>query len=433
MAAPLDRVSATGEWVLFRRAEILTGAGATIRGGSLLMKNGRIVSVQAGDLPAPAGVRVIDAAGLFLTPGLIDTHSHMGVYPIPFVRGNSDGNEGTDPNTAQVRAEDSIWPQDPSFERALAGGVTTVQILPGSANLVGGTGVTVKLRPSRTSSAMRFPGAPRGLKMACGENPKRVYGSKGRAPKTRMGSMALRRAYFRKAKERAASIARYNKAIAEYNNGRRYSAPQRPDPDTALDILAGAISGEILVHVHCYRADEMVRMLELAREFGFSIRSFHHAVEAYKIRDLLAREKTAASVWADWWGFKMEAHDAIPQNAALLTEAGARAIIHSDSESDLQRLNQEAARAFYAGREAGIKVTEEQALQWVTLGPAWALGIEKEVGSLEAGKQADLVLWSHHPFSVYARPLQVYVDGTLRFDSSQRRTPWSDFERGYSE
>ena len=429
----LDPANRTPEWILFRRADILTGAGTTIRGGSLLMKNGRIVSVAEGDLALPAGARAVDAAGLFLTPGLIDTHSHMGVYPIPSVSGNSDGNEASDPNTAQVRAEDSIWPQDPSFQRAVEGGLTTAQILPGSANLVGGTGVTIKLHPSRSSAAMRFAGAPRGLKMACGENPKRVYRRKGRSPTTRMGSMALRRAYFRKAKERAAKIARYNKAVAEYNAGSRLGEPDRPEPDAALDVMAGAISGEILVHMHCYRADEMVRMLEVAREFGFAIRSFHHAVEAYKIRDLLAKEKTAASVWVDWWGFKMEAHDAIPQNAALLTEAGARAIIHSDSENDTQRLNQEAARAYYAGREGGIRITEEQALQWITLGPAWALGIEKEVGSLEPGKQADIVLWSHHPFSVYARPVQVYIDGALRFDSGGKRIFESDFEQGYRE
>ncbi len=427
---PIDAPRHVSEWILFRRAEILTGNSTVIRNGYLLIRNGKIESLGSGDMQPPEGAQIVDAAGRFLTPGLIDTHSHMGVYPIPAVSGNSDGNEGTDPNTAQVRAEDSIWPQDPSFERAVAGGVTTVQILPGSANLIGGTGVTVKLHPTRTSSAMRFPGAPRGLKMACGENPKRVYGKKGRTPKTRMGSMALRRGYFRRAKERAQLVARYNRQVRLYNEGRRRSAPERPEPNPALDSLAGAISGEILVHMHCYRADEMARMLETAREFGFRIRSFHHAVEAYKVRDLLAREGTAASVWVDWWGFKMEAHDAIPENAALLSEAGARAIIHSDSESDVQRLNQEAARAFYAGQAAGIRVTEEQALGWVTLAPAWALGIDAYVGSLEKGKHADVVLWSQHPFSVYARPDLVFIDGVRRYDRSQARGPWNDFEQG---
>lgn len=432
-AKSIDQATFQSGTILFRRANIMTATGPTIMGGSLLIRDGRILSVTPGDMQAPKGALVLDANERYITPGLIDTHSHMGVYPIPGLRGNSDGNEASDPNTAHVRAEDALWPQDPSLERALQGGVTTVQVLPGSANLIGGTGVTIKVRPARTSSAMRFSGAPRGLKMACGENPKRVYGRKGRAPKTRMGNFALRREYFNKAKKRLAKLRAYRKSVAAYNRGGRLFPPTKPAPDNKLDVLAAALAGEILIHVHCYRADEMARMLELAHEFKFKIRSFHHAVEAYKIRDLLAREKVAASVWADWWGFKIEAGDGIIYNAALLAEAGSRAIIHSDSESDVQRLNQEAARAFFAGRHEGIQVSELEALRWITANPAWALGIDGQVGTIEKGKRADIVLWDGHPFSVYTKTNQVYSDGVLLYDSAQPRRPWSDFEAGLAQ
>jgi imidazolonepropionase-like amidohydrolase len=193
--------------------------------------------------------------------------------------------------------------------------------------------------------------------------------------------------------------------------------------------LAGVLRGDIYVQNHCYRADEMALMLDLAREFGFSIRSFHHAVESYKIADLLAQAGTASSVWADWWGFKEEAMDGIQENAALLQQAGARAVIHSDSPSGIQRLNQEAAKAMYAGVRAGIPVTRDQALRWITANPAWVLGIDSLVGTLEPGKVADVVLWSGDPFSVYSQAIQVYNDGWLVFDrANAARRPRTDFE-----
>ena len=405
--------------VLIRGGTIMTAAGEEIEGGDVLLVDGRIKSVGVG-LDAPAGTAVIEAEGRFVTPGIIDTHSHLGVYPSPSVEGMGEGNEATNPVTAEVWAEHGVWPQDPGFWRALAGGVTTLQSLPGSANLIGGRGVTLKLVPGRGATDMMFPGAPMGLKMACGENPKRVYASRG--PSTRMGNVAGYREAFIRADK-------YRERWDEWLAGDRRA--DRPDRDLELETLAEVLRGNILIQNHCYRADDMLTMLELSHEFGFSIRSFHHATEAYKIRDRLAEENVGASVWVDWWGFKMEALDGIPQNLALLTEAGARAILHTDSGLEIQILNQNAARAMFAGRSAGIDVTRDQALRWITINQAWALGIDEETGSLEAGKAGDVVVWSGDPFSVYSRADQVFIDGAVVYDRSRTEgNPSSDFELG---
>jgi imidazolonepropionase-like amidohydrolase len=406
---------------LIRGGTVMTAAGEVIPGGSVLLVDGRIAAVGL-DVQAPADAQVLDATGRYVTPGLIDTHSHLGVYASPGVDAHSDGNEMTDPVTAQVWAEHAIWPQDPGFPRALAGGVTTLHILPGSANLIGGRSVTVRNIPARTVQEMKFPGAPHGLKVACGENPKRVYGSRGRAPMTRMGNVAGYRAAFIRAQE-------YRDRWDAWERGGRGAAA--PGRDLQLETLAGVLRGEILVQNHCYRADEMVIMLDVYREFGITPRSFHHAVEAYKIADILARENVSVSVWADWWGFKLEALDATNANAALVQRAGARAIIHSDDAMGIQRLNQEAAKALAAGREAGIEITDDEALRWITLNAAWALGLHDEVGSLEPGKRGDVVLWSGHPFSVYSRPDQVWLDGALLYDRHDpARQYLTDFELG---
>jgi imidazolonepropionase-like amidohydrolase len=406
---------------LIRGGTVMTAAGQVIENGQVLVVDGRIAAVGPA-VEAPAGARVIEAAARFVTPGLIDTHSHLGVYASPGVDAHADGNEMTDPVTAQVWAEHAVWPQDPGFPRALAGGVTTLQILPGSANLIGGRTVTVRNVPARTMQEMKFPGAPHGLKVACGENPKRVYGTRGRAPMTRMGNVAGYRAAFIRAQEYA------NRLDAWESAGRRGDPPSR---DLQLETLTAVLRGEILIQNHCYRADEMAIMLDVYGEFGIRPRSFHHAVEAYKIADLLARQEVSASVWADWWGFKLEALDATNANAAIVHNAGARAVIHSDDAMGIQRLNQEAAKALAAGREAGLEITDDEALRWITLNAAWTLGLEDEVGSLEVGKRGDVVIWSGHPFSVYSRADQVLLDGVLlydRFDPDRQHT--TDFELG---
>ncbi|HEX6940401.1 MAG TPA: amidohydrolase [Longimicrobiales bacterium] len=410
---------------LIRNATILTAVGPTLHNASILMQDGKIAAVGT-DVQAPPDALVIDATGKWVTPGIIDTHSHLGVYPAPGVDALADGNEMTGPNTAQVWAEHSIWPQDPQFALALAGGVTSMQILPGSANLFGGRGVTIKNVPARTYQEMKFPGAPHGLKMACGENPSRVYGGRGRSPMTGMGNVAgYREAWIR--------AARYRDEWERWaENGA--DPARKPQRDLQLETLAGVLEGRILVHNHCYRADEMAIMIDIAKEFGYKISSFHHAVEAYKIRDLLAREGICASMWADWWGFKMEAYDGIEQNIALVDEAGGCAIVHSDDASGIQRLNQEAAKVIQAANEMGMQVTREDAIRWITINPAKALGIDQWTGSLEPGKMADVVLWSGDPFSVYTRAEKVFIDGALVYDRNDPSLqPQSDFMLGNGE
>ncbi len=397
-------------------ATIFDGEGGRIDNGTIVMANGVIQAVGGADTPIPEGATRIDGAGRWVTPGVIDVHSHLGDYPSPGVEAHSDGNEVTGPVRPEVWAEHSVWPQDPGFSRALAnGGVTTLQILPGSANLFGGRGVTLRNVPARTMQAMRFPGAPRGLKMACGENPKRVYGGRNQMPQTRMGNIALMRQTWQRA--------------VEYRD-RRARDPNLAR-DFALETLAGVLDGDILVHNHCYRADEMANMLDMGREFGFEIASFHHAVEAYKIPDLLRGANTCAAMWADWWGFKMEAYDAIDENIPLVHNAGACAIVHSDDANGIQRLNQEAAKALADGRRMGIDISDEVAWTWLAINPARALGIAEETGSLRAGKRADVVLWNGNPLSVYSRPQQVWIDGALLYDMNNARLrPVSDFELG---
>jgi imidazolonepropionase-like amidohydrolase len=404
--------------VLIRNATVLTAAGPELAGASVLFADGRIVAVGA-DVAPPDGAVIVDGTGKFITPGLIDTHSHLGVYAAPSTSAESDGNEATRPATADVWAEHSFWPQDPQIPLAVAGGVTVIQALPGSANLIGGRSAVLRLVPARSVQEMKYRGARHGLKMACGENPKRVYIRTG--PSTRMGNMAGYRAAFLEAE-------RYRAKWDKWNMSKQ---GDRPDRDLKLETLAGVLRGEILVHNHCYRADEMAQMLDLGREFGFKIRSFHHATEAYKIADILAREQVGSSIWSDWWGFKMESFDGIPESAALVQQAGGIAIIHSDSENGIQRLNQDAAKAMYAGRHAGIEVTREQAIRWITRNSAWALGIDSLTGTLEPGKAADVVLWSGDPFSVYSKAEQVYNEGWLVFDRNDPRRQWrTDFNLG---
>lgn len=405
-----------GEPTAIVGATVFDGTGGEIPNGTVLLQGGKVVGVGDAQLAVPDGYRRIDGTGKFVTPGVIDIHSHLGVYGSPAVQAHSDGNEATSPTTPQVWAEHSVWPQDPGFSRALTnGGVTTMQILPGSANLIGGRSVVLKNVYARTAQAMKFPGAPYGMKMACGENPKRVYGGKGQMPSTRMGNLAVDRQAWIKAAE-------YRKKRAEGKLTER---------DLAMDTMADVLDGKILVQNHCYRADEMAQVIDMAKEFGYKVSAFHHAVEAYKIADLLRDNGICAAIWADWWGFKMEAFDAIPENAALLADAGACVIIHSDDANGIQRLNQEAAKARAAGKRMGIIIPDGEVIRWITLNPARALGIDKQTGSLAQGKMGDVVLWNGNPLSVYSRPEKVWVDGALLYDMADpKRRPVSDFELG---
>jgi imidazolonepropionase-like amidohydrolase len=437
---PLDPFPSTyepypGETVLLSGATVLTGTGERIENGAVLLEGGKIAAVgPLAAITVPEGTATVNASGKWITPGVIDIHSHLGDYPSPSNASTSDGNEIVSPNTAHVWAEHSVWPQDAGFTRALAGGVTSLQILPGSANLFGGRSVILKNVPSRTAQGMKFPGAPYGLKMACGENPKRVYGDRG-GPGTRMGNMAGYRAAWIEAaaykKKWEDYWTKYEK-WSENDKDDKGDAPEAPARDLKLETLAGALSGDITVNMHCYRADEMVQVLDLAKEFGYKVRTFHHAIEAYKIADYLAENNVCAAVWADWWGFKLEAFDTVGENAALVhAQPGGCAIIHSDDAIGIQHLNQEAAKAMADGRRAGIEIEPEDAIAWITSNPAEAMGIIDETGTLETGKMADVVLWNGNPFSVYARAEKVYIDGALMYDRSDpARSPRVDFEIG---
>jgi len=397
LAAP-----ARAETILIRGGTLLTG-GAPAQTGDVLVVDGKISAVAGAIIP-PAGARIIEAAGRFVMPGIIDAHSHMGVYPWTVGgTGNSDGNEATSPLSPDVRAEDSIYLDDPGFERARAGGVTTALILPGSANLIGGEGVVVKLRPRAGLEGMRFQGAPRQLKMAMGENPKRVYGSRTQLPSTRMGNIALLREAFR--------------AAQDYPEAFFYEWPFRPWHRKVLrDVLASGdlppmrSAARVRLQVHCYTQADIEGLLRVADEFGLQIAAIHHALEAYKVRDELARRKIGVATFADWWGFKQEAWDAIPENAALCAKAGVKVAIHSDSADHIQRLWHEAAKCVRAG------MSEADALKSITLWPAEILGIAERTGALEVGKDADIAVFSRHPFDVTTRVDMTLIDGRIVFE-----------------
>ena len=404
------------ENIVIVNANMFDGLGNEFKDYDILLKDGKIQAIGP-DLVID-GSEVIDAQGKWVTPGIIDIHSHMGVYPAPGVRTSSDGNEATAPVTAEVWAEHSVWTQDPQFVLALKGGITSFHVLPGSANLMGGRGATFKNVPNNSIQAMKFPNAPHSLKMACGENPKRVYGSRGQSPATRMGNMAgYRKAWI--------EADRYYEDIQEGKDIKR---------DLRNDTLAGVLSGDILVQYHCYRADEMMMMIEMSKEFDYKITTFHHAVEAYKVADALAEHGICAAMWADWWGFKHEAYDMVQANIAIVDQArggSGCAIVHSDDEVGIQHLNQEAAKAMAAGNRAGYDISEARAMKWITYNPAKAAGILDQTGTLEVGKDADVVLWSGNPFSVYSKAEKVFIDGALAYDRDDpKKRPVTDFELG---
>ncbi len=410
---------------LITDATIFDGRGHRIEHGSISLHDGKIVGVGT-NLEAPIGAVTINAHSRWITPGLVDVHSHLGDFPMPLTSADprvSDVNEATDPNTAQVWALHSITLQDPQFSRVRAAGVTSLQVLPGSTNLFGGRGVVLKNVPATTVQGMEFPGARASLKMACGENPKSNYGEKGRFPSSRMGNVAGYREAWIKAQE-------YQRKWDQYYLKHDPGA-EPPTRDLRLETLAAVLRGDLSVHMHCYRADDMAIMLDVAKEFGFKIAAFHHAVEAYKIADLLAKNGVCAAVWPDWWGYKMEAYDGIRANAAYLQAAGTCVMLHSDSAVDAEHFNVEAAIALGAGRSAGLDITEAEAIKWITLNPAKALGLEDRIGSLEPGKNADVVVWSGNPFSVYTKADLVFIDGALAYDRIvSEKQPRSDFEVG---
>jgi imidazolonepropionase-like amidohydrolase len=400
---------------------VLTITQGTLENATVLCRNGRIVAVGA-NIEVPEGVRQLDVAGRFVTPGIIDTHSHMGVYPWTTAKGNADGNEATAPTTPDVRAEDAVFLEDPAFERARAGGVTTILVIPGSANLIGGEGIVLKLRRGNTLDALRFVGAPRQMKMAMGENPKRVYGGRTERPSTRMGNLAYLRDVFTRAQRYQGRWRAFHAQTFASPSDR---AEAEPKYDSQLEVLADVLAGEVRLQVHCYTKSDILSLLRLAEHFGIQIAAIHHAVEAYKVAPLLAARGIGVCTWADWWGFKQEAWDAIPENVALCAKAGVTVSIHSDSANSIQRLYHEAAKTVRAG------MPRDRALEAITLGPARILGIADRVGSIEVGKDADLAVFSKHPLDMYTRVDWTILDGEVVYERP-RPVSHPPLERGAS-
>ncbi|UCC79507.1 MAG: amidohydrolase family protein [Candidatus Zixiibacteriota bacterium] len=398
------------EPILIKDGTVITVTGGTIEKGDVLLKDGKIEKVGK-DITPPKNCMVIDATGKFIMPGIIDAHSHIGVYSWPGVEAHEDGNEMTDPITPQVRAEDSFNSEDPAILRAVAGGVTAIQTLPGSANLIGGQTVTLKLRPGRSIEEMKIKGIQPGMKMALGENPKRIYGKRNKIPLTRMGNIAMMREWFIKGKEYGEEWKLYER------KSKKDKDEEVPERDLRLEALRDIVDGKYLVHVHSYTKDEMLKMIEIADEFGFQIRSFEHTLEGYKIADTLASRNIAACTWTDWWGFKVEAWEGIPHSPGLMASKGVRVVFHSDSPDQIQRLWLDAAKAVRYGMD------RQKAFEALTINPAWAIGIDHLTGSIEEGKDADIAIFSGHPFNIYTLVEMTIVDGEIVFDRSKEPSP----------
>jgi len=385
--------------LLIKNAVLMTVTHGDIQNGSLYIKDGKIAALGT-NVSAPTSTAVIDAGGKYVTPGIIDSHSHIAL--------DQDVNEATSPITPQMLMMDAFDYQDKAIYRGLAGGVTASLLLHGSANMIGGQAVVIKHKYGAGRDAMLFPGAPKSIKFASGENPKRVYGRREQLPSTRMGNFEVQREAFVQAQDYMREWDDYNTKVK-----RGEKDAKMPKHDLKLEALADVLRGKFLVQIHCYRADEFLTEMAMAREFGYKIRAFHHALEAYKVPEKLAAEGVAIATFADWWGYKNEAWDAIPWNAVISMRKGVRVAIKSDSDDFARRLNQEAGKTMRYGG-----ATEEEALKMITLNAAWIVGVDDRVGSLDVGKDADIVIWDGYPLSSYGVPHKVLIDGDVYFDRS---------------
>lgn len=396
--APLAAQSGVAP-ILIKNAKILTVTKGTLE-GAVLIRDGKIAEIGP-NVAAPANAQIVDAGGQFLMPGIIDCHSHIATEAI---------NEGTVTVSSMVGIEDTVNPEDIGIYRALAGGVTTANILHGSANAIGGKNVVIKMRWGKDAPTLAFEGATPGIKFALGENPKRrggavSFGGPLRYPATRMGVEDVIREAFTDAKAYKAKLDDYKARAAK---GERVIPPRR---DLKLEPLVEVLEGKRHVHAHCYRADEILMLLRVADEFGFKIRTLQHVLEGYKVAKEIKEHGAGASTFSDWWSYKMEAYDAIPYNAALMHKKGVVVSLNSDSGELMRHLNQEAAKTV---RYGGL--TDDEALALITINPAKQLAIDNRVGSIEVGKDADLVLYDKHPLSNYAKVQKVFIDGQMYFD-----------------
>jgi len=409
LAAPLLLAAlpaAAADLAIVGGTVLTVGPQGTLEKATVLVRDGKIAAVGR-DLLVPAGATVIDASGRYVMPGIIDCHSHTAI--------EEGVNECTDSVTAEVRVTDVIDQHDPNIYRELAGGVTTINVLHGSCNAIGGQNAVLKMRWGKNPEEMVFKDAPRGIKFALGENPKRSnFRAPGatRYPATRMGVEVVLREAFSEARAYKREWDDYDKKVKAA--GPKDLKPVAPRRNLRLEELKDILDGKVYVHAHCYRSDEILMLIRLADEFGFKIRTFQHVLEGYKVASEIARHGAGASTFSDWWAYKMEAYDAIPYNAAIMAAHGVKVSMNSDSDELARRLYWEAAKAVKYGG-----VSEEEALKMVTLNPAWQLGVDKRVGSLEVGKDADIAIFSAHPFSPDARVEATLVDGIVYFDRAK--------------
>ncbi|MBI1763584.1 MAG: amidohydrolase [Acidobacteria bacterium] len=391
--------------ILIKNATIMTASHGTIENGSILIRNGKIAAVgKAAEVKAGAGAKEIDATGMYVTPGFVDAHSHTALDSI---------NEGSLSVTAMVRMRDVVNDTDINIYRQLAGGMTTIHQLHGSANAIGGQNNIIKLKWGKSAEEMFVADGPRTMKFALGENPKRsnspaLPGATRRYPATRMGVEEVIREAFTQGREYKQTWDAYEAAKARGEN------PLPPRRDLKLEAMADVLRGKIDIHSHCYRADEIMMLMKLCEEFGIQVHTLQHTLEGYKVAPEIAKHGASASILPDWWGYKMEAYDAIPFNAAIMTGKGIVVSIHSDSNEHARRFYQEAGKMLRYGN-----LTEEQCLQLVTLNPAKQIRLDNRIGSIDVGKDADLVLFNAHPFSVYARPEVTMIEGEVYFDRKQ--------------
>ncbi|HTS76720.1 MAG TPA: amidohydrolase [Bryobacteraceae bacterium] len=405
LAALLALAPLFGETTVIRNATIMSESGKGTFKGSIVIRDGKIAEVGE-NVMIPDGATVIDASGEWVTPGIIDCHSHIA----------ADGNinEGSVSVSSMVNIKDVINPEDIAIYRALAGGVTVANILHGSANSIGGQTIVLKMRWGKDADEMIFEGAKPGIKFALGENPKRAGNPQGgrggnaspaRYPATRMGVEDTIREAFNEAVAYKAEWDRYDAAVKAGQN------PIPPRKDLKLEALKEVLEGKRYVHAHSYRADEILMLIRIADDYGFKIRTFQHVLEGYKVADEIAAHGAGGSTFSDWWGYKMEAYDAIPYNAALMAKKGIIVSLNSDDAELMRRLNTEAAKAIKYGG-----LSREDALAMVTINPAKQLGVESRVGSIEAGKDGDVVLFDKDPLSTMSKVQKVWIDGNKYFD-----------------
>lgn len=408
---PQATASTISRPILIKGVTILTMSHGTIANGSVLIENGKIKSVGA-TIPVPPNAEIIDARGKFLLPGLINPHSHTGIYPLLGFEGNVDLSESEGNFHSQVRTLDAVDTNDPEIARAVSGGVTTIQTLPGSDNNIGGWTTVMKLNGAQSIEDARFPGAPPGMKWAWGENPKVEHDGQGGHPATLMGEAAQLR-------QRLLDAQQYAAKWKTWEDGGKKGNP--PDRNLQLEGLAQVLAGKVRVHVHAYQANHFETLFRISDEFHFPIAAIHHALEAYMVAPELARRNIGVVTFADYWGYKVEAWNAIPQNAYILWKSGVTVSMHTDSP-----VNEDRDYRLQASIAANYGMPDEAALQTVTVNAAKILGIEDRVGSIDAGKDADLVVWSGNPLELDSKPERVYIDGKLVYTPADGFIPWKD-------